>query len=193
MKKLLSVLTYSALLGVLSASASLAYAQTSGSGALNTQPIANLSNSVIGIINTVVVPVVFAIAFIVFLWGVFTYFIAGGAQEEKRQEGARFVFSAIIGLVVMISIWGLVNLVGSSLPNMVNRRPDLPTFGPAESTTGANSAGTHSNKGAQITPTAPNAPKNTVNPTPASAQPVPCPSGNCIPGTNIPSNLEGLY
>lgn len=98
------------------------------SGSLNTAPIENLSSSFIGILNTVVVPVVFALAFIVFLWGVFQAFILNGANEEKRKEGAQFVMWSIIGFVVMISIWGLVNLVGSSLGLGANNRPDLPCF-----------------------------------------------------------------
>lgn len=124
-----------ALIGI----SSSAHAQATSNTGFNSQPIESFAGFFIGLINTVIVPVVFAIAFIVFLWGVFTYFIAGGANEEKRQEGAKFVFSAIIGFVIMVSIWGLVNLAGNLLPGMDNRRPPLPTFGPAQtSQTGAN-------------------------------------------------------
>ncbi len=116
-----------------------AHAATPTNAGFNSQPIESFAGFFIGLINTVIVPVVFAIAFLVFLWGVFTYFIAGGANEEKRQEGTKFVFSAIIGFVIMVSIWGLVNLAGSLLPGMNNNRPTLPTFGPAQtSQTGAN-------------------------------------------------------
>src|SRR4051812_48849653 len=83
--------------------------------------------SIISFIDNLLVPLVFAIAFIVFLWGVYTYFIAGGANEEKRAEGQKFVLWAIIGFVVMFSIWGLINLVRSSLP-INGTRPDYPTF-----------------------------------------------------------------
>lgn len=120
-----------ALLALVSAS-STTHAQATSNTGFNSRPIESFAGFFIGLINTVIVPVVFAIAFIVFLWGVFNYFIAGGANEEKRQEGAKFVFSAVIGFVVMLSIWGLVNLAGSLLPGMNNNRPDLPTFGPAQ-------------------------------------------------------------
>ena len=99
------------------------------SGGLNTAPIEDISASIIGILNTVVVPVVFAIAFIVFIWGVFQAFILNGANEEKRKEGAKFVLWSVIGFAVMISIWGLVNLFGSLFGNLDNRTPDFPTFG----------------------------------------------------------------
>jgi hypothetical protein len=105
-----------------------AHAQTGGSGSLNLAPLQNLGGSLIVLLNTVLVPVVFAFAFIAFLWGVFQYFILGATQPEKRQEGTQFVMWSIIGLVVMISIWGIVNLVGNTLPLGSYNRPDLPTF-----------------------------------------------------------------
>lgn len=111
---------------VLLSFAHTAWAQTSG--ALNTTAIEQLSDSFIGLLNTVVVPFVFALAFIVFLWGVFQAFIVGGTNEEKRKEGAKFIMWALIGFVVMISIWGLVNLTKSLIPVDNNIRPDLPCF-----------------------------------------------------------------
>ena len=63
------------------------------------------------IINTILVPLVFAIAFLVFLWGMFTTFILGGSDEDKQKEGRNLMVYAIIGFVVMVAIWGIVNLV----------------------------------------------------------------------------------
>jgi len=95
----------------------------------------------IDFIDRLIVPLVFALAFIVFLWGVFTYFIAGAANEEKRQQGEQFVMYAIIGFVIMFSIWGLVNLVKNTLP-LNNSRPDYPTFGAPSGNSGSGSGGT---------------------------------------------------
>lgn len=216
MNKFLSYFVRGSLLLSLFALTSSVHAQAeSGSnGSLNTAPIQNLADSLIGIINTVVVPVVFAIAFIVFIWGVFNYFIAGGANEEKRAEGTKFVFSAIIGFVVMVSIWGIVNLVGSSLPGMVNTRPGLPTFGETSQTQSpqtanlnnkaTNSSGKSSNNGAvQLGQSIGASCSASVGCTDGMT----CTGGKCqspssatsptdlkfIPGTNIPQNLEGLY
>lgn len=102
-----------------------------GTGALNTAPIQNLSNSIIGLINNVVVPFIFAVAFLVFIWGVYNYFILGGANEEKRSEGAKFVLSAIIGFAAMITIWGLVFIVVGTFPGLGGQqRPALPCLTP---------------------------------------------------------------
>jgi hypothetical protein len=89
----------------------------------------------LSIINNYIVPVVFAVAFLMFLIGVYRYFIAGGASEEKVQEGQKFVLWSVIGFVIMFSIWGLVNLFINTLGFDSNTRPSLPTFGAQGNTT----------------------------------------------------------
>jgi len=80
----------------------------SGAGGLNTARVEALMGSIVDLINFVLVPLLMAIAFIVFLWGVYKYFILGAANEEKRTEGKNFVLYGIIGFVVIISLWGIV-------------------------------------------------------------------------------------
>ena len=87
--------------------------------------VQGLGNTIIDIINNVLVPLVFALAFIVFLWGVFQYFIAGADNEDKHKEGRQFVLWAIIGFVIIFTLWGLVNIVVSTL--------NLPAGGSASS------------------------------------------------------------
>lgn len=70
-----------------------------------------IGTGIIALINNVLVPLVFAIAFVVFIWGVFQYFIAGGADEEKREAGKSLMLWGIIGFFVMASVWGLVNIL----------------------------------------------------------------------------------
>lgn len=84
--------------------------------------------SISGFIDTILVPFIFAIAFIVFIFGVYRYFIQGGANEEKRQEGQKFVMWGLVGFFVMFSIWGLVNLLVGTFGFDKQQRPDLPTF-----------------------------------------------------------------
>lgn len=73
------------------------------------------SNGVIGVINTVIVPVIFALAFVVFIWGVVNYFFINGGDEAKRSEGRQFAFWGILGMAVLLSVWGFVNLLLSTL------------------------------------------------------------------------------
>lgn len=88
-----------------------------GGGGLNTSVLQSWEQSIVFFINNVLVPLLTAIAFIVFLWGVFNYFIWGADNEEKRKEGKTFVMYGIIGFVIIFSLWGLVN-VGISLLNV---------------------------------------------------------------------------
>ncbi|MBP9816994.1 MAG: hypothetical protein KBD05_03130 [Candidatus Pacebacteria bacterium] len=90
--------------------------------------IYDLGALVLTVINDILVPVVFAIAFIVFIWGVFRYFIAGKQDEESREKGKSLMLWGLIGFFVMVSVWGLVNiLVGTlDLNTNVPNFPDTP-------------------------------------------------------------------
>jgi hypothetical protein len=73
------------------------------------------TTGVIGALNTVVVPVIFALAFAVFVWGIVKYFFLHGDNESQREEGRSFIFWGLIGLVILFSVWGLVNILLSTL------------------------------------------------------------------------------
>ncbi|MBI4065845.1 hypothetical protein HY412_01460 [Candidatus Kaiserbacteria bacterium] len=80
--------------------------------------VSNLSDAgsfIINIINNVLVPVLFAIAFIVFLWGAFYTFILGSNDEEAKTNGRNLMLWSLIGFFVMVSIWGLVNILTGSV------------------------------------------------------------------------------
>ncbi|MBP6869017.1 MAG: hypothetical protein KBC16_02810 [Candidatus Pacebacteria bacterium] len=106
----------------------LASASITRAAELNTSELTSFVQSILDVIDSVVIPVIFAVAFLVFIWGVYRYFIAGAAQEEKRDEGKKFVLWGIIGFVVMISVWGIVNLLVTTLGFDNGTRPCLPTI-----------------------------------------------------------------
>lgn len=60
-------------------------------------------------VNTSVVPLLYAIAFLVFLIGMVRFFFIEG--EEARAKGKQLMLWGIIGFVVMFSVWGIVNLL----------------------------------------------------------------------------------
>ena len=66
-------------------------------------------------INGTLVPFVMALAFLAFVWGMFRYFIAGGADEQKREDGKSLMIYATLGFVMIIVVWGIVNVISSSL------------------------------------------------------------------------------
>ncbi len=72
------------------------------------------SNGIVNLINGVLVPVLFAIAFLYFIWGVYKYFILGADNETKRDEGRTFILYGLIGFVVILSVWGLVDIISKT-------------------------------------------------------------------------------
>ena len=95
---------------------------------MNNSQIAQFLRSLTEFVDSTLIPFIFALAFLFFLWGVFQYFIAGGANTEQRETGRKFVLWSIIAFVVMLSFWGIINLVQRSLGFGAEARPDLPTF-----------------------------------------------------------------
>jgi hypothetical protein len=93
-----------ALIGTAFAVPFLAFAQSVTS-------VQSAGQFVINIINTVAVPVLFALAFLVFIFGVFQFFILSRGDEEKQAQGRGMMLYGIIGFFLMISVWGLVNIL----------------------------------------------------------------------------------
>jgi len=72
-------------------------------------------NSLLGLVNIVVVPGIFALAFLVFIWGVLKFFFLNGENEESRAQGREFMIWGILGMVLLFGVWGVVNLLISTL------------------------------------------------------------------------------
>jgi len=73
--------------------------------------ISDVGSFIINTINNVLVPVIFSVAFIVFLWGAFDVFILGANSEETKTKGKNLMLWGLIGFFVMVSVWGLVNIL----------------------------------------------------------------------------------
>ena len=54
------------------------------------------------------IPILISISVIVFVWGVFRYVIAEGEDKARSRD---VMLYGIIGLFVMVSVWGLVTIV----------------------------------------------------------------------------------
>lgn len=121
----------------------------------NSSQIAKTLIQILDFINGYVVPLVFALAFIFFLFGVFRYFFAG-TNDEKRKEGRTFILWGVIALAIMIAVWGLVNLVVNSLGFNNQSRPCLPTFTGSgnctQSVPGSNAGSSGSTFNSSVTP-----------------------------------------
>lgn len=57
-----------------------------------------------------IIPILLIIGTIVFLWGVIM-FLTAGADEEKRAGARSLMIYGLIGLFVMVAVWGIVNVL----------------------------------------------------------------------------------
>jgi len=73
-------------------------------------------NSVDGALDTVtdfvnrLIPFVIGLAVLFFIWGLIKYITAGG-DETSRKEAINTIIWGIVVLFVMVSVWGLVNIL----------------------------------------------------------------------------------
>jgi hypothetical protein len=90
--------------------------------------------NVITFINETAIPLIFAFGLLAFIWGMFRYFILGGAHEESRAKGLALMWHSILGFVMMVVIIAIVNLIaggvldGMGMPN--DTLIDIPFFSP---------------------------------------------------------------
>jgi Type IV secretion system pilin len=56
------------------------------------------------------IPIIFSLALVVFLWGIVKYIVPAG-DETSIAEGRTMMIYGLIGLAVMVAVWGLVGLV----------------------------------------------------------------------------------
>ena len=70
------------------------------------------------ILNPIIL-LLFGAALVLFLWGGFM-FIRDAASDEGRETGKRALFWGIVGMVIMVSVYGIlrlaVNTFGVDLP-----------------------------------------------------------------------------
>jgi hypothetical protein len=62
------------------------------------------------LISSTVIPLLFAVAIVVFIWGVIQYITAAG-DTEKRNEGLQYIIWGLVGIFVMTAVWGLVSIL----------------------------------------------------------------------------------
>ncbi len=91
-------------------------------------------------INNVLIPLIFALALLFFIYGMFKYFIQGGDDQGNRETGRQLMIWAVLGFVFMVSIWGIVNLVANGLGFSGEQINNIPT-GPGVQQGGGGSSG----------------------------------------------------
>lgn len=81
----------------------------------------------IGSLLNAVIPVLIALGVVYFVWGIISYVI--GSDEEAKKKGRDRIIYGIIGLAVIVAVWGLVRiLVQTFVPQGNNSNITLPTI-----------------------------------------------------------------
>ncbi|MBU6370858.1 MAG: hypothetical protein KGH93_02485 [Patescibacteria group bacterium] len=93
-----------------------AYAQgiTAPSGVNTNTTFDKLYNNVLDQIVTPIIYLLFALALIYFFWGVFQ-FIKNADNETERENGKWHMIWGVIGMFIMISAKGLINIILATL------------------------------------------------------------------------------
>jgi hypothetical protein len=71
-------------------------------------------NPIISNIINPIVTLLFAVGLIVFAYGVFEMVWKGG-DADARTKGRNHMLGGIIGMVIMLSAWGLIYLVSNTV------------------------------------------------------------------------------
>lgn len=69
---------------------------------------------VIDFIN-ILIPAIFGLLFLFIIWKIIDAWVIHAGDEKKREEGKRLVTVAILVFVLMISTWGIVTLIKTSI------------------------------------------------------------------------------
>ena len=95
---------------------------------LYAQPVSDVSDFFRLIRNTLnsVVPILIGLAVVIFLFGVIKY-IQAGDKAESRSEGRQFMVYSIVAIFVMVSVWGLVEVLTVTL-SLDNSGITIPQF-----------------------------------------------------------------
>ena len=66
----------------------------------------------IGVILNTLIPILITLGVIYFMWGVIQY--TTGKSDDAKKEGRDRMIFGIIGLFVIVSVWGLVGVLGNT-------------------------------------------------------------------------------
>jgi hypothetical protein len=94
----------------------------------NAGPFQDLLENILIFSNNVLIPFIIGIGFLVFVWGIFKYFIFGGANDEAKEQGKGLIIYATLGFVLIIVFWGIVNLLSESTGLVDQSLQNIPTI-----------------------------------------------------------------
>lgn len=80
---------------------------------LTTQAVGTVQNfitSTAEFLTNTIIPFLLTIAFVVFVYNAFRFFVLGGGSEESQKAAKNLAIYSVMAFVVIIIFWGIVNL-----------------------------------------------------------------------------------
>lgn len=111
---------------------SLAFAQsptvqsTTGHTGGNWGSFQDIVRSLASFLNTKVIPLIISLTIAYFLWNL-VRFIGAMDNEKERLLFRKYVINALIGMTIMLSVWGLVAILTNTFFRNNPIVPQLPT------------------------------------------------------------------
>ena len=69
------------------------------------------------IVDNIVMPIVqltFALAVVVFVWGLIGFF-KNGDESAERTKGQQHILWGVVGMAIMVSVYGIIRLVANTV------------------------------------------------------------------------------
>lgn len=77
-------------------------------------PLSRLLNYILSELINPALFLLLAVAVIVFIYGIIEM-MAGAANDKKREDGRRHLMWGIIGLFIMLGVWGVISIIKDSV------------------------------------------------------------------------------
>ncbi len=91
-------------------------------------PITNVTTLIQFLSDTLansVIPLLVTVAVAAFIYGIIQYFL-NPDNEEKRKAGKSFMIWGVVSLFVMVSFWGIVNILQGTFTQGVSQEVKMP-------------------------------------------------------------------
>ncbi len=85
-----------------------------GSGSAETTAVDTLLQKILTNVVNPVIYLIMALAVVYFVWGVMV-FIQNADKAEKRDEGYKHMIFGVIGIFIMVSAKGIINIILSTM------------------------------------------------------------------------------
>jgi len=73
-------------------------------------------NGLLGLVQSTInaiIPIIIGLAVLVFLWGLLSYVVSKDPEKQKEARGV--MIWGIIAIFVMVSVWGLVGILNTTI------------------------------------------------------------------------------